>query len=81
MEKPVSFAKAEECKDVRCAKVVARRGVPYAEAGEEAFVFPVAVEVLWSVSIVMGKDLSLARNVTLKAKSLASVLLVKDVVK
>lgn len=43
--------------------------------------FPVAVEVLWSVSIVMGKDLSLARNVTLKAKSLASVLLVKDVVK
>ena len=28
MEKPVSFAKAEECKDVRCAKVVARRGIP-----------------------------------------------------
>lgn len=34
VEKPVSFAKAEECKDVRCAKVVARSGVPCAEAGE-----------------------------------------------
>ena len=36
------------------------------------------MSVFLDKSIVMGKDLSLARNVTLKAKSLASVLLVKD---
>lgn len=51
------------------------------EAGDEASVLPVVVEVLWNASIVMDKDPSLARNVMQRAKSLANVPLAKVVEK
>lgn len=81
MVKSVSFAKAEEHKDARCAKAVAGKGVQCVEAGGEASVLPVVVEVLWSASIVMDKEPSLARNAMQRAKSLANVPLAKVVEK
>lgn len=64
-----------------CAKAVAGKGVQCVEAGDEASVLPVVVEVLWNASIVMDKDPSLARNVMQRAKSLANVPLAKVVEK
>ncbi len=49
--------------------------------GNKHLCFPVVVELLWSVSICHWARICHLPNVTLKAKSLASVLLVKDVVK